>query len=76
MNWVRTAIQFTLSLQRRWLGLWAGVILWLIWMLFGLWATLLLAVLATIGFVIGRVLEEHESWKEVVDKLLSDRYGD
>lgn len=76
MNWLRSAVVSILSLRRRWLGMLAGVVVWFIWMLFGLWATILLVVLAGLGFVVGRVLEEHESWKNIVDKLLSDRFGD
>ncbi|GMA52401.1 hypothetical protein GCM10025857_37580 [Alicyclobacillus contaminans] len=65
-----------LGLRRRWLGCIAGCILWVFWMVFGLWSTLALLVLATAGFAVGRILEEHQSWKDVVDKLLADRFND
>lgn len=76
MNWLRSAITSILSLRRRWLGMLVGIVVWLAWMLFGLWATILLVVLAAVGYVVGRVFEENESWKKIVDKLLSDRFGD
>jgi uncharacterized membrane protein len=65
-----------LSLRRRWQGLLAGTLLWLAWMIFGFWSTLLLLVLMAIGFIVGRVLEEKRDWKQVVEKLLADRYND
>jgi uncharacterized membrane protein len=76
MNWMRLAVSHILSLKRRWQGLIAGILLWVAWMIFGFWATLLLFVLAGIGFALGRVSEEQKSWKDIVDKLLSERYGD
>ncbi|MBX6352928.1 MAG: DUF2273 domain-containing protein [Thermoflavifilum sp.] len=62
------------QLKRRWHGLIAGCLLWLIWMVFGFWATLLLIILGGVGFVVGRIMEENESWKDVIDKLLSERF--
>lgn len=64
------------SLRRRWLGLIAGSLLWLLFMVFGFWATILLFVLAAVGFIVGRVLEEHQSWKDIISKLIAERYGD
>jgi uncharacterized membrane protein len=61
-------------LKRRWHGLIIGCLFWLIWMLFGFWATLLLLICGSVGFVVGRIFEENQSWREIVDKLLSERY--
>jgi uncharacterized membrane protein len=76
MAWVRAALQWLVGLKRRWHGLMAGCLLWILWMLFGFWAVLGLLVLAALGYFVGRILEEHQSWKDVVDKLLSERYGE
>lgn len=76
MGWLRSVALSILSLRRRWLGMLAGIAVWLAWMLFGLWATILLVVLAGIGFVVGRIFEERDAWKNIVDKLLSNRFGD
>lgn len=76
MSWIRQAILNILNLKRRWLGLIVGCLLWLAWMLFGFWSTILLVVLAVAGFAVGRVMEAHQSWKDVVEKLLSEHYGD
>lgn len=75
-TFLRAVAEGLLILKRRWQGLIAGVILWLAWMIFGFWSTLLLLVLMVVGFFVGRVLEEKRDWREVVDKLLSDRYND
>jgi uncharacterized membrane protein len=74
MNWLRTAALSVLGMKRRWLGLVIGCVLWVLWKCFGFWSTLLLMVLAGIGFIVGRVMEENESWRDVVDKLLSERF--
>ena len=74
MAWLSSMLQSLFSLRLRWLGLIAGMIVWLIWMVFGFWATVLLVILGGLGFILGRVFEEHKSWRDIVDKLLSDRY--
>ncbi|GMA55848.1 small integral membrane protein DUF2273 [Alicyclobacillus sacchari] len=74
MSALRRAIAAFLAWPRRYHGLLAGVVLWALWLLVGFWRTLLLAVLAATGYTIGRVLEENQSWRELLDKLLSDRY--
>lgn len=76
MNWIRQWIMQIRGLRRRWLGLIIGCLAWLAWMLFGLWATIVLVVCGSVGFVVGRILEEHQSWKDVVDKLLTERFTD
>ncbi|MCL6547951.1 MAG: hypothetical protein K6T30_03475 [Alicyclobacillus sp.] len=81
MSWLRAAVVSLLSLRRRWQGLLAGCGVWLIWMVCGFWATLLLFVLAAAGFAVGLVLERNPSWtemswKEIVQKLLSGRFGE
>jgi uncharacterized membrane protein len=65
-----------LGLRRRWQGVIAACLLWLAWLIVGLWWTLLLLVMVVIGYFVGRVLEEHQSWKDVIEKLLSERFGD
>jgi uncharacterized membrane protein len=76
MSWMRQSLLHILGLKRRWLGLIVGCLFWLAWMVFGFWATLLLLFLAAVGFAIGMVMEEHQSWKDVLNKLISERYGE
>jgi uncharacterized membrane protein len=71
---IREWLQKLWTVRRRWLGLGAGCLLWILWMIFGFWSVVLLAFLAAIGFFVGRVSEERKSWREILDKLLSDRY--
>lgn len=74
MNWIRQSLFHILGLRRRWLGLIVGCLFWLAWMLFGLWSTLFLLFLAGCGYALGRIMEERKSWKDVLSKLLSERY--
>ncbi|MCL6516199.1 DUF2273 domain-containing protein [Alicyclobacillus sp.] len=76
MTALREAWAWFRSLRRRWHGALAGVVLWAVWMAFGFWATILLVILCGGGFLAGRVLEQHESWRDVVEKLLAERFGD
>jgi uncharacterized membrane protein len=74
VNWLRAVILQVLGMKRRYLGLICGCFLWILWIIFGFWATLLLFVLATAGFAVGRIMEERKSWKEILDKLISERF--
>lgn len=74
MQWVKTFFFQITQLKRRWIGLIVGSLCWLIWMLVGWWATLGLIVLAALGYIVGRIFEEHKTWKEIVEKLLSERF--
>jgi uncharacterized membrane protein len=76
MNWIRQSLLHILGLKRRWLGLIVGCLFWLAWMICGFWATILLLFLAAVGFAVGRVLEERQSWKDILNKLLSERFGE
>ncbi|WAH39006.1 DUF2273 domain-containing protein [Alicyclobacillus dauci] len=69
----RALLKFSL-LPRRYHGMIIGAVFWLFWMLFGFWRTLLLLVLAGIGYVVGRILEENQSWRDLLDKLLAERF--
>lgn len=76
MKWAVAVLHALVSMRRRWLGLLVGCGLWLAWMVFGFWDTILLIVLAGIGFAVGRILEERTSWQEVVERLLAEHYHD
>lgn len=74
MSAFRRALSAFTQMPRRYHGLIIGVLFWIIWMAFGFWRTLLLLVLAAVGYIVGRILEENQSWRVLLDKLLSDRY--
>ncbi|MCL6453200.1 MAG: hypothetical protein K6T78_06160 [Alicyclobacillus sp.] len=74
--WLRETAHRIARLPRRWQGVFAAVLVWLVWMICGFWSTLLLVVLGTAGYAVGRVLEERYDWKTVLEKLFSDRYRD
>ncbi len=62
-----------LSLQKRWLGVVVAVLVWLIWMVFGFWALILLLVLAAVGYIIGFAMERGITLRDVLTKILSRR---
>lgn len=62
-----------LSLQKRWLGVVVAVLVWLIWMVFGFWALILLIVLGAVGYSIGFAMERGITLRDVLAKILSRR---
>lgn len=74
MEWLRDMLSVLVQMKRRWIGLIVGCLFWLIWMVFGFWATILFVVLGGLGFFLGRLSEEKQSWKDVVEKLLAERF--
>ncbi|SIS63053.1 DUF2273 domain-containing protein [Alicyclobacillus vulcanalis] len=73
MNGLWKAWAWFSSLPHRYHGLAAAVLFWILWMIFGFWRVLLLAVLAAAGYALGRVWEEQQSWRRVLERLLTDR---
>lgn len=76
MTWLISVGRRLLLMRRRWLGLLAGCVFWLAWMIFGFLDTILLIVLAAIGFAVGRILEERSTWQKVVERLLTENNHD
>lgn len=76
MTWVRFVLVRLATLQGRWLGLIIACVLWLLWMVFGFWATLLLFIMAGLGFVIGWISETKGGWKQLFQQLIETRYRD
>ncbi|RIV23003.1 DUF2273 domain-containing protein [Alicyclobacillaceae bacterium I2511] len=74
MDWLRAALLRILLLKRRWIGLLVGLAVWFVWVWLGFWHTVLLIVLAGVGYGIGRVLEERQNWKKMIEKILSEHY--
>ncbi len=62
-----------LSLQKRWLGVVVAILVWLIWMVFGFWALILLLVLAAVGYIVGFAMERGITLRDVLTKILSRR---
>ncbi|MDQ0188361.1 DUF2273 domain-containing protein [Alicyclobacillus cycloheptanicus] len=76
MKWLASFAARILQLRQRWLGLLAGCGVWLAWMIFGFWNTILLILLAGLGYAVGRITEARTSWKDIVEKLLSEHSSD
>ena len=74
MNRLGRAWLWFRSRPRRYHGVAAGISFWILWMIFGFWRVLLLFVLAAIGYAGGRVWEENQSWRRILERLLTDRY--
>ncbi len=76
MDWLRGIFLRMIQLKRRWIGLLAGLLAWVVWVWLGFWHTLLLIILAGVGYGVGRVLEERRNWKDMIEKILSEHYSE
>jgi uncharacterized membrane protein len=57
-------------------GTLAGVILGILYLIFGFWKTLVFVVIVFIGFYIGGRLDKHDDWRDIIDRFVPDRYRD
>ncbi|PWI58786.1 DUF2273 domain-containing protein [Sulfoacidibacillus thermotolerans] len=63
------------ALPKRYLGVIAGVVSWLLILLFGFFPTLLLAVFVGIGYAIGKFADDRANVHDLVSRLWqSDRF--
>ncbi|WP_245629577.1 DUF2273 domain-containing protein [Alicyclobacillus sendaiensis] len=73
MNRLERAWHWFQGRPRRYQGVAAGILFWILWMIFGFWRALLLLVFAALGYAGGRVWEEDQSWRRILERLLTDR---
>ncbi|TCP52848.1 small integral membrane protein DUF2273 [Tumebacillus sp. BK434] len=66
----------TLSGNKRLLGTVIGVLLGLFFLIFGLLKTIIFGFFVIGGFYVGKMIEEREDWRDVIDKIVPDKYRD
>ncbi|MCI0183143.1 MAG: DUF2273 domain-containing protein [Acidibacillus sp.] len=63
------------ALQKRYLGVIAGIVFWLLILIVGFFPTLLLAVFMVIGYSIGKFIDDRSNVQELVHRLWqTDRF--
>jgi uncharacterized membrane protein len=58
------------SRNYRTLGLLSGIILGILYLFVGFWRMLVFLLIVLIGWYIGRVMDERENWRDVLDRLI------
>lgn len=72
LSWLHTIESF----PRRYLGLAAGFLLWIVLEIAGFFPTLLLVAFMVIGYAVGRMADSRQKWQDVIEKIWqSDRDG-
>lgn len=66
----------TLSGNKRLLGTVIGVLFGLFFLIFGLLKTIIFGFFVVGGFYVGKMLDEREDWRDVIDKIVPDKYRD
>ncbi len=63
------------QMPKRYFGVLAGVILWLLIEIVGFFPTLLLAIFVVIGYTLGRFFDGRANWQELLERWWnSDRF--
>ncbi|MCX7571510.1 DUF2273 domain-containing protein [Tumebacillus sp. DT12] len=60
--------------NKRWLGVLAGTILGLFYLIFGFLKTLVFALFVFLGFYIGKMADDREDWRDVIDRIVPQQF--
>ncbi|ARU62219.1 hypothetical protein CBW65_15310 [Tumebacillus avium] len=66
----------TLSGNKKLLGTVIGVLFGLFFLIFGLLKTIIFGFFVVGGFYVGKMIDEREDWRDVIDKIVPDKYRD
>lgn len=66
----------TLSGNKKLLGTVIGVLFGLFFLIFGLLKTIIFGFFVVGGFYVGKMFDEREDWRDVIDKIVPDKYRD
>jgi uncharacterized membrane protein len=65
--------QFLLG-NKRLLGIVIGVLFGILYLIFGLFKTIVFALIVCIGYLIGRFWDDREDWRDVIDRVLPPKF--
>jgi uncharacterized membrane protein len=60
--------------NKRWLGVLVGTIFGLFYLIFGLLKTLVFSLFVFVGFYIGKMADDREDWRDVIDRILPQHF--
>lgn len=75
MDRLNSFMEWVAQIPKRYIGICAGIFVWIILELFGFFPTLLLAVFVTIGYAIGKMADQRHDWLGIIERIWqSDHY--
>lgn len=72
MDWEKFISELLKYHRGKLLGILLGLIFGLLTAFFGFWRAVFIAICIIIGYIIGKKLDEHKSFKSLLEKLFED----
>lgn len=73
MERLLTVLRYLLD-NKSLLGLVIGFLFGLLYLIFGLFKTIVFALFLTVGYYIGKMWDDREDWRDVIDRILPAKY--
>ena len=73
MDKLALAFQFLIN-NKRIFGAAAGLLFGILYLFFGFWKTLVFAFFVFAGYMVGRLWDETEDWRDVIERLVPPKY--
>ncbi len=67
-------IVHALSGNKRLLGTLIGVFFGILYLIFGLFQVIIFTLFVAAGYFIGKMMEDHEDWRDVIDRIMPPKY--
>lgn len=63
-----------LSANKRLLGTVIGIFFGILYLVFGLFKTIVFTIFVALGYFIGRTLDDREDWRDVIDRIMPPKH--
>ncbi len=63
-----------LSANMRLLGTVIGIFFGILYLVFGLFKTIVFAIFVLLGYFIGKMLDDREDWRDVIDRIMPPKH--
>ncbi|MBL0388134.1 DUF2273 domain-containing protein [Tumebacillus sp. ITR2] len=73
MDKATQVLQFLLA-NKRFLGLAVGFVFGLLYLIFGFLQTIAFALFLVIGYFVGKMFDDREDWRDVLDRIMPPKY--
>jgi uncharacterized membrane protein len=67
-------IYHVLSANKRLFGALVGVFFGILYLFFGLIKTIVFTIFVALGYFIGKMMDEREDWRDVIDRIMPPKY--
>lgn len=63
-----------LSVNKRLLGTLIGIFYGFLYLIFGLFNTIVFTIFVVLGYFIGKALDDREDWRDVIDRIMPPKH--